>query len=68
MLAGVRVIKKLKMKSMKRKYSKEYMKYLEELMAPIPDLGIPVELPTLRESIALKSQVKKMRKKGKKEK
>lgn len=49
---------------MKKKYSKEYMKYLEELMASIPDLGIPVELPTLRESIALKSQVKKMRKKN----
>lgn len=49
---------------MKRKYTKEYMKYLEELMAPIPDLGIPVELPTIRESIALKSQVKTMRKKG----
>ncbi len=47
---------------MKKKYSKEYMKYLEELMAPIPKLEIPVELPTLRESIALKSQVKKMRK------
>jgi hypothetical protein len=49
---------------MKKKYSKKYMKYLEELMAPIPDLEIPVELPTLRESIALKSQVKKMRKKN----
>lgn len=48
----------------KKKYSKEYMKYLEELMAPIPDLGIPVELPTLRESIALKSQVKKYRKRN----
>lgn len=62
MSVGVRVIRKPKM--MRKKYSKEYMKYLEELMAPIPDLGIPVELPTLRESIALKSQVKKMRKKN----
>jgi hypothetical protein len=52
---------------MKKKYNKvtnEYMKYLEELMAPIPDLGIPVELPTIRESIALKSQVKKYRKRN----
>lgn len=31
-------------------------------MAPVPDLEIPVELPTVRESIALKSQVKRMRK------
>ena len=65
MLGGVKDIKKHKMKQVKRKYSKEYMKYLVELMAPIPELEIPVELPTLRESIALKSQVKKMRKKGK---
>lgn len=56
------------MKKTYRRYTKDFMEYLEKLMAPIPELDIPVELPTIREGIALRSQLKKLHKKERREK